>query len=239
MVHAGERLASLVGGGSLLVAGLLHRSKWSKVPLAAAGLALTLHGLSGRTSLTKWLGIDRDGSHHRGSGRKSQRGFHFQASQTIQRTPEDLYRAWRDFEGLPGFLTHLVSVTDDGEGRSHWVAKALVGKVEWDAEIINERAGELIAWQSLPDSQLDTAGSIHFQEQFPKERGTIVRVSLKYDPPAGKIGATIASLFGSGFEQSVREDLRRFKQIMEAGEAPSTAGQPRGACSSRRKGGCP
>ena len=55
-----------------------------------------------------------------------------------------------------------------------------------------------------------------------------MRVVLKYDPPAGRIGATLARLLGQAPEQQIREDLRRFKQMMEAGEAPTTEGQPAG-----------
>jgi len=50
--------------------------------------------------------------------------------------------------------------------------------------------------------------------------GTAVVVSLKFNPPADKIVAKIASLLGSGLEQDLDEVLRRFKSIMETGEAP-------------------
>ena len=49
-------------------------------------------------------------------------------------------------------------------------------------------------------------------------RGTEVRVRLQYDPPAGKVGATVAWLLGHEPSQTIREDLRRFKQLMETGE---------------------
>jgi uncharacterized membrane protein len=225
-VGPAERLVSAAGGGMLLVAALVKRSRWSRIPLAAAGLALAYRGLTGRSPLYSWLGINRDGSSHPAVGVRARRGFRFETAQTIQCSPEELYRAWRDFEHLPRFLRHLKSVHETGDGRSHWVAEALGGTIEWDAEIINERQNELIAWRSFPGSQLDTAGSIHFQQLEPHDRGTVVHVNLKYDPPAGAIGATIARLFGSGFEQSVREDMRHFKQLMEAGEIPTRGIRP-------------
>ncbi len=99
--------------------------------------------------------------------------------------------------------------------------------VEWDAEIINEKENEMIAWRSLEGADVDNAGSVHF-EKAPNGRGTVVKVSLKYDPPAGVIGAAVAKLFGEEPSQQIQEDLRRFKQLMEAGEIPTTEGQSSG-----------
>jgi hypothetical protein len=53
-------------------------------------------------------------------------------------------------------------------------------------------------------------------------------VVMNYDPPAGRLGSIFATMFGEDADQQVREDLRRFKQLMEAGEVPTTAGQPHG-----------
>jgi uncharacterized membrane protein len=91
--------------------------------------------------------------------------------------------------------------------------------VEWDAEIIEDRENEMIAWRSLPGSAVDTAGSIHFKEQS-HNRGTQVTVSLKYDPPAGKLGAWLATFTGDGLAQKLAADLRDFKRTMETGELP-------------------
>jgi uncharacterized membrane protein len=125
-------------------------------------------------------------------------------------------------------MNHLESVRVCDEKRSHWVAKGPLGvRVEWDAEIITERPNELIGWRSLPGSEVDTAGSVHFTPA-PGGRGTEVRVVLKYDPPGGKVGATLAKLFGRSGSQEIQEDLRHFKEIMEAGEVPTTQGQPSG-----------
>jgi uncharacterized membrane protein len=125
-------------------------------------------------------------------------------------------------------MSHLVSIKQIDERRSHWVAKAPGRRtVEWDAEIINEIPGELIGWRTLDGSDIVSAGSVRFNPAF-SGRGTEVHVRLQYDPPAGKIGATVAWLFGHEPSQVIREDLRRFKQIMETGEVPTTKGQSRG-----------
>jgi uncharacterized membrane protein len=125
-------------------------------------------------------------------------------------------------------MDHLESVTHVDERLSHWVAKAPAGRsLEWSAEIINEIPGELIAWATLAGSDVVSAGSVSFTPS-PDGRETQVRVRLQYDPPAGKIGAAVAWLLGKDPSQTIREDLRRFKQLMEAGEIPTTDGQPRG-----------
>ena len=51
---------------------------------------------------------------------------------------------------------------------------------------------------------------------------------LQYEPPGGKLGSAVAWMFGEEPTQTVREDLRRFKQVMEAREVPTTVGQPQG-----------
>jgi uncharacterized membrane protein len=158
-------------------------------------------------------------------------GVRVEHAVTINRSPEELFRFWRNLENLPRFMSHLEAVRNTGGNRSHWVARGPMGvTLEWDAEIHNERPNALIAWRSLEGSEVDTAGSVHFTPA-PGHRGTELKVVLKYDPPAGKAGATLARLFGTAPEQQIQEDLRRFKQIMEAGEAPTTARQPSGRLS--------
>lgn len=145
-------------------------------------------------------------------------GVHAQASCIVNRSPEEVYSFWRRFENLPRFMKHLESVKDLGNGRSHWVAKGPAGmSVEWDATIIADVPNEVITWRSLEDSDVDNAGAVRF-EAAPGGRGTIVKVNIQYNPPAGVIGATIAKLFGEEPEQQLDDDLRRFKQVMEVGE---------------------
>jgi uncharacterized membrane protein len=136
----------------------------------------------------------------------------------INRTPEELYRFWRDFENLPRFMKHLESVRVTGDGRSHWVAKAPAGSsVEWDAEITEDRPNELIAWRSLEGADVDNSGSVRF-EPAPGNRGTIVKVEIDYNPPGGVIGAAVAKLFGEEPGQQTQDALRCLKQVMETGE---------------------
>ncbi len=137
---------------------------------------------------------------------------------TVNRPPNELYQFWHDFENLPRFMDHLKAVQVTGEKQSHWTAKGPAGTtVAWDAEVIDDRPGELISWRSLDGAAVDNAGSVRFVSA-PGGRGTEVRVELRYDPPGGALGATVAKLFGEEPGQQTQDDLRRFKQVMETGE---------------------
>lgn len=139
-------------------------------------------------------------------------------SATVRRPVEEVYAFWRNFENFPRFMRHLVTVTDLGEGRSHWVARGPAGReVQWEARITNERENELIAWRSVEGSDVFNAGEVSFLPA-PGGRGTEVRVELQYDPPMGKLGSKVAQLWREEPGQQVADDLRHFKQVMEIGE---------------------
>lgn len=154
--------------------------------------------------------------------------LHVVKSVTINRPRRDVYAFWRDFEQLPTFMFHLDAVAITGDGRSHWVAKGPGGPVEWDAEVIEERAGEVIAWRALEGTAVPNGGTARFSDAA-ADRGTVVHVDLYYDPPAGAAGAAVAKLFGEDPRQQLRDDLRRFKQVMETGEVVRSEGSPQGA----------
>lgn len=226
-----ERWVSSIGGGALAVYGIkrLVQGNWLGAVLGLVGGGLIYRGATGHCDMYEALGVSTaEGSHNPNVSVPAHRGIKVEKSVTVSKSPEELYRFWRNFENLPKFMDHLESVRVEGTGRSHWVAKAPAGTtVEWDAEIYNEKENELIAWRSLEGADVDNAGSVRF-EAAPEGRGTIVRVSLKYDPPGGIIGSTFAKLFGEEPSQQIEEDLRRFKQVMEAGETPTTEGQSSG-----------
>jgi uncharacterized membrane protein len=154
--------------------------------------------------------------------------LHVIKSVTINRPRQEVYEFWRDLEHLPTFMIHLEAVTSSGARRSHWVARAPAGRVEWDAETIEDRPGEIIAWRSLEGTDVPNGGSVRFSDA-PADRGTEVHVDLHYDPPAGSAGALVATLFGEEPHQQLRDDLRRLKQVMETGEVVRSDGSPEGA----------
>jgi uncharacterized membrane protein len=224
-----ERVISAVAGGAIAFAGLRARSVTGLVG-AALGGALLYRGLSGNCPAYSALGYDTADHGAPAPGDYFERGIHVEESMTINRTPWDLYQFWRNFDNLPRFMQHVkfVGVTDDK--KSHWVVDGPAGQdVEWDAEIINDEPNALIAWHSLPGATVDNAGSVRFVPG-PEGRGTEVRVVIDYIPPAGRFGKLVATVFGKNPTSEIREDLRRFKRLMETGEVPTTDGQPRGTC---------
>ncbi len=219
-VSDAERWASLIGGGILGVFGL-SRGTLPGLGLAALGGALIYRGLTGHCHLYAALGIDT-GGHSPIASIPAGHGVRIERTITINRTPEELFQFWRNFENLPRFMPHLVRVTTTGN-RSHWVAKGPLGKhVEWDAEIITEEPNRLLGWRSLAGSEVATAGSVHFNPA--PGGGTEVRVELKYDPPAGQVGALIARLFGEDPARQIRENLGRLKQLLEGNATPPEQG---------------
>ena len=223
-----ERWGSALAGGALAIYGLSRRT-WGGVVLALVGGTLIYRGSTGHCYMYDALGVNTaETTDNPLVSVPAGKGIKVEKSVTVNRSPEELYRFWRNFENLPRFMNHLESVKETSAGRSHWVAKAPAGKtVEWDAEVYNEKENELIAWRSLEGADVDNAGSVRF-EPATGGRGTVVRVTLKYDPPGGALGALVAKLFGEEPSQQIEEDLRRFKQVMEAGEAATTEGQPSG-----------
>ena len=148
---------------------------------------------------------------------------------TINRRAEDVYRFWRDLANLPSFMGHLASVEVTGNGRSHWTANAPAGRtVDWDAEIVEDKPNQRLAWRSLDGSQVSNSGSVSFTPAPGDAGGTEVRVELSYDPPGGAIGKVVAKLFGEEPQQQVTDDLRRLKQVLETGEVVLSEGSPEG-----------
>jgi uncharacterized membrane protein len=146
------------------------------------------------------------------------RGIHVRESITIARTAPFLFRFWRNFANLPLFMEHLEDVRVLSPTRSVWTAKAPAGmRVKWEAEVINEVEGELIGWRSTENADVATAGSVRFEPTASGSTEIIVR--LQYEPPAGKLGSLVASMFGEEPSQQIRSDLRRVKMLLESDEA--------------------
>ena len=222
-----ERWISVIAGSALAAYGLKRRSIPGLV-LSGLGGFLVWRGTTGRCILYEALGISTAEPQGDQVSVPYGHGIRVEKSVTINSTPERLYRFWRNFENLPRFMDHLESVKVIDDKHSHWVAKGPARiKAEWEAEIINEVPNELIGWRSVDGSRVDNAGSVHFKPAA-GGRGTEVKVVLRYDPPAGLLGAAFAKVFGEDPAFQVQEDLRRLKELVETGEIATTERQSTG-----------
>jgi uncharacterized membrane protein len=200
------RWSALITGGALALIGLSKRSK-SGIAIATAGGLLSYAGAK--------------------AGAR-QRELIARSSILLNCTPEEAYQFWSKFENLPLFMRHLESVTLLSDTRSRWIAIGPLGRrVIWDAEIAFDRKDDVIAWRSLPDSEIYVDGIVKFRNA-PANRGTIITVVVVYQPPAGAIGGALAKILGKDPSFMMRQDLRRLKALIEAGEIPTTEGQSHG-----------
>lgn len=208
-----ERIISALGGAAIFGCGLKQRSGATPFLLLAGGL-LAARGITGHCDAYKKFNVNTAAPAEE-YGVPDQAGFHVERSVEIRRSPGQVYGYWRQLKNLPKFMPHLKSVVETGPKTSRWVVKGPVWRsVAWDAEIINEHPGEMIAWQTLPGAQVQSAGTVRF-ESLNEGRNTRVTVNLKYSPPARKLGALAARIFGQAPEQQLQFDLARFKYLLE------------------------
>ncbi|WP_104106231.1 SRPBCC family protein [Nocardioides sp. 616] len=246
-------LIRVVGARELIHAALClvgpQRSVWTRVMGDAMDLAVLAAAMEGRSgerrtrvnvataavagiALADVYAAVRTARAQHGRGKPGP--LTLEASTTVNRSPEDVYAFWRDLGNLPSFMLHLEEVTPKGDDTSHWVARGPLGKkVSWDAEITSEDPGRRLAWRSLKGADVDNAGTVHFAPA-PGDRGTEVRVVLHYDVPGGLAGRAVARLFGEEPDQQVRDDLRRFKQVMETGDIVRSEILPHGTEAKRQ-----
>lgn len=198
------RLIGSTAGGILALYGALRKGLVGTA-LTTAGLGLVARSVT-NMDMKSMLGISRE-----------RRGIHVTKAINIQASPEDVYRYWQNFENFPRFMAHIKQINDLGNDRSHWVVAGPAGtEVEWDAIVTRNIPNQEIAWESVPGSQVETAGKVQFHENA--EGGTRVTVQMDYNPPAGALGHAVASLLGSDPRAEMNEDLNRLKSLLETGK---------------------
>jgi uncharacterized membrane protein len=220
MTRVGQ--AAMIVSGAALVALAARQRSWRTLGLAAASAPIIYRGATGNWPIPQIP--------ERIAQRASDAvaAVPIETAVTIGRPADELYRFWRQLENLPRFMKNLESVTETGNRRSHWVGKSAIGlKLEWDAEIVEEREGALLSWQSLPGSDVHNAGTVFF-DKATGGRGTVVRVSLDYQVPGHFLGQAVGKMLSGTTQQQVKEDLKRFRELMETGEIPTTDGQSHG-----------
>jgi uncharacterized membrane protein len=225
-VGEAERLLSLAAGVPLAAAALVRRTTGG-VLAGLAGTLLVYRGLTGHDPLYQALGMStNDQPADRRTSVPYEQGVRVEETVTVARPREEVYHFWHNFENLPSFMTNLEMVTLYDDHRSHWVARAPVGTtVEWDAEIVNDIENERIGWRSLEGADVANAGSVQFRD-LGDGQGTEVHVKMEYKPPAGPMGAAVATLLGDSPARQIREDLNRFKAVMEGERTPAWPSTP-------------
>jgi uncharacterized membrane protein len=232
-VGSWERIASASVGGLVGLAGF-RRGGLVGAAMVAASAGLIYRGATGHCPAYEKLGVNTNLNNKEAPSPTDyfHHGIHVTKAYTINKPAAELFAYWRNFENLAGFMSHVEEIKVLDEKRSHWKVKGPAGySVEWDAEIIDEIPNRVISWRSLAGADVASAGSVRFIDT--EDRGTEVRVTLNYIPPAGRVGAAVAKLFGRDPLSEINEDLRRFKRLMETGEIATTEGQPHGTCSGR------
>jgi uncharacterized membrane protein len=214
-LSAAERTLSIAGGTKLALSGLkgIFKSPFASIIKIGAGGYLLNRGVTGHCAL------------YAGMGRNSTEPVNVNIRSTyfINKPRQEVYNFWRKLDNLPLFMKHLKSVELIDDTRSHWVLKLPLGvpAISWDAEIVHDDPGYMIGWSSLPDSLIDNAGKVRFQDSLEGE-GTLIDITISYLPPAGGFGGGIAHVLNPVFKNIVDNDVRNFKQYMdiEDGSAP-------------------
>jgi len=222
-----ERILS-AAGGSLLLAYGLRKGTLGGLLLAVAGGSLIYRGASGYCPLNNAIGRNTaEPGEVTGS-------IEIARSLTINKPRAEVYAYWRQLENLPRFMFHLKEVKQYDPKHSHWVAQVADGKlakalgtVEWDAQIVEEVENERLVWKSVEGASVDNAGEVRFIDA-PGNQGTEVHATIQYRPPAGGLGSAVMKLFNPAFKEMIKQDLRRFKQLMETGEIATIEGQSSG-----------
>ncbi|WP_134669315.1 SRPBCC family protein [Halorussus marinus] len=209
-----KRAASAAVGGALVVGGLRRRS------LSGAGAALV-----GGWLMSRALGSrpDPDGQDvpTRPTGPVT-----FSRSKTVGASADECYETWRDPDQLSRIMAEFADVTRSGDDRFRWTVHGPLGRdVSWETRIAEAEPGEVLRWETPPDATLPNEGEVRFRPAA-GDRGTVVTLSLSFDPPGGAVGGTALDRLGVVPETLAGEALGRFKSLVESGEIPTTEANP-------------
>jgi uncharacterized membrane protein len=204
------RLLAGACGGSLIAWGLTRRDA-AGIGLLALGAALAARGAT-NLEFRRLIGV--------GAGR---RAIDLQKTIHVSAPVEEVFAFWRDYTNFPKFMTNVREVRPTAaEGQSHWVVSGPAGiPVEFDTVVTGLVPNELIAWKTVEGSPVAHAGIIRFEPT--RDGGTRVHIRMSYNPPAGALGAALASLIGADPKTKLDEDLIRMKTFIETGRVAHDA----------------
>jgi uncharacterized membrane protein len=222
-----ERWASAIGGGLLALHGL-RRGTSGGLALAVLGGALVHRGVTGHSQVYCALNIDTSGKHRADAEEHVHKGILLEHTTTINRTPMEVYDFVKDPANHHRYMEHVESVRLGEDGTFDWAIEGPFGSTwRFRSRHINEVPGHLVAWKTLPGGDIESAGAIRLEPAW-DGRGTEVTMEINFEPPAGAVGLAIAKILGHDPDARVRENLRRLKNLLEAGEIPTVEGQTSG-----------
>lgn len=201
-----ERTLSILSGGLLLLRAINRKKGFGWLQALGAGYML-YRGYTGHCPL--YTALDKPKLDN------PVKNLNIRVSLFINKPRKDVYAYWRNLENLPLFMSHLEKVTNLTDDTSHWKVKlpGNIASLEWNARIVKEEPGELIAWQSLSDSTIQNAGKVTFRDAGRK--ATEMEVVISYIAPLGLAGNAVMQLFNNKVEQVIEADILHFKNHFE------------------------
>ncbi len=205
-VESGERLLSMAAG-SFLVLNSVASKKFHLLRLLAGGYLL-YRGITGNCPIYSAAGK---------AASIPSNNINIRLKMFVAKPRASVYRAWRNLENLPLFMTHITEVKQVFENITEWRAEIPGNPVPltWRASIVLDIPDKEITWRSLPDSMIENVGKVEFRDAEEAE-GTDIHVTISYQPPLGLVGDALSRFFHPSLEKVVREDVYGFKQFIEA-----------------------
>ena len=231
-ISSQEKLISLGAGGALTALGaslLLKGRVLPAIGALAAGGALLYRGKTQHCATYQALGIDT--AHENAAQPKGQDGpVKLTHVVTVNKSAAEIYKFWRDAANYAKFMPQIESVEKLSDTHFKWTAKLPADKtLNWESEIVEDKPNQMLRWETKNEDVTDLAvphsGELTLKE-LPHNRGTQVKLEITNHPQTGAIGAALAQLFKAAPSQFTLESLRRFKQLMEAGELANSNNQP-------------
>jgi len=147
---------------------------------------------------------------------------------TVDRPAEELHDLWRDPQQLSKIMGHFATVVSAGEDRLRWTADGPRGhRLSWETYVVQDDPGEVLRWESPPDAPIPNEGSVRFHSAS-GDRGTVVTLSVSFEPPGGSIGTAVLKQLDVVPETLVATALDRFKSLAENDEIPTLERNPSG-----------
>ena len=192
--------AFALGSGSVITAIGMRRGGLKGFCMSLFGGALAYMGATGSNPCYRL-------------GKEGDKPVFIRQSVLINRNKEEIYEFWRDLKNLPRIMRHIKSVDLRDDETSHWEAELGGIAVSWDAEIVYDAANWRISWNSLPESEIYNSGRVDFE--YAGDEYTRLHVLIAYEPKLGKLGYSLAKALNPVFEEEIREDIIRMKDLFE------------------------